>query len=449
MVKSLMVNLENKFFPPISDKQVKVVILITIPFLLVDSLINTVSDFLVHQTTSIWGISFFVVVSIVYAVSQQLLLRFVWNKTKDIRSKSLAIRRLLKTITVAQYSLLGILIIILYQILFMSHYNTSLLIWSTVISLLMSILVLGFLARQLFLWYKSNKGNSFVILSYALAFSIMTVTFSAGLILDLYNYSGKPEIVTANSEVNFASYDNVNWLVHLVYYIYNYSDLVSFILIWGATALLLLNYRRRLGVVKFWIIITLPLIYYLSTFVDVLGIYEPQTDSEKFYYYLYYSLNATIGGILFGLAFIVIAKRIDNQSIKGFMTLTAYGFVLLYISNVISLAARSYPPFGIATLSISGLSSFLLLAGLYSTAVILSKHAELRKSIRNSIEGQQSKLLDHIGMSEVQRDIDRKVTPLIERYAKEMNTQSSVDIAISKEEVKQYINEILQDLHKK
>ena len=86
MVKSLMVNLENKFFPPISDKQVKVVILITIPFLLVDSLINTVSDFLVHQTTSIWGISFFVVVSIVYAVSQQLLLRFVWNKTKDIRS---------------------------------------------------------------------------------------------------------------------------------------------------------------------------------------------------------------------------------------------------------------------------------------------------------------------------------------------------------------------------
>ena len=116
----------------------------------------------------------------------------------------------------------------------MSHYNTSLLIWSTVISLLMSILVLGFLARQLFLWYKSNKGNSFIILSYALAFAIMTVTFSAGLILDLYNYSGKPEIVTANSEVNFASYDDVNWLVHLVYYIYNYSDLVSFILIWGA-----------------------------------------------------------------------------------------------------------------------------------------------------------------------------------------------------------------------
>ena len=86
----------------------------------------------------------------------------------------------------------------------MSYYNTSLLIWSTVISVLMSILVLGFLARQLFLWYKTNKKKFiYYSLTYALAFAIMTVTFSAGLILDLYNYSGKPEIVTANSEVNF------------------------------------------------------------------------------------------------------------------------------------------------------------------------------------------------------------------------------------------------------
>ena len=91
----------------------------------------------------------------------------------------------------------------------------------------------------------------------------------------------------------------------------------------------------------------------------------------------------------------------------------------------------------------------MLLAGLYSTAVILSKHAELRKSIRNSIEDQQSRLLDRIGMSEVQRDIDRKITPLIQRFAKEMNAQTALDITISEEEIKQYINEILHDLHKK
>ena len=129
--------------------------------------------------------------------------------------------------------------------------------------------------------------------------------------------------------------------------------------------------------------------------------------------------------------------------------MAAYGFIFLYISSQATLVGPPYPPFGIATLDIGGLSSFLLLTGLYSTAVILSKHAELRKSIRNSIEDQQSRLMDHIGMSEVQRDIDRKVTPVIQRYAEQMNTQTAIDHSYFEEEIKQYIKEVLYDLYKK
>jgi hypothetical protein len=131
------------------------------------------------------------------------------------------------------------------------------------------------------------------------------------------------------------------------------------------------------------------------------------------------------------------------------MTLASYGFILLYISSQITLVACSYPPFGITTLFFAGLSSFLLLTGLYSTAISLSKHAELRKSIRNSIEGQHYRLIDHIGMSEVQRDINRRVTPLIQRYAEQLNTKTSIDLTISENEVKQYIEEILHELSKK
>ena len=70
------------------------------------------------------------------------------------------------------------------------------------------------------------------------------------------------------------------------HYIYHYLDLISFILIWGANALLLLHYRKRLGLVRFWIIISLPLVYYLGTFVEMIGLYEPQSDSELFFFYL-------------------------------------------------------------------------------------------------------------------------------------------------------------------
>jgi hypothetical protein len=417
--------------------------------LLIDSLINNVSDFLVPQTSSKLGVSFFVVLSIVFAISQYLLLRFVWWKTKDIRSKCFLINSLLKIVIASQYTLLTILIIIIYQILFTSQYNTALLIWSTVISFLFTIGLIGILSRQFFLWYRSYKRNSFIILSYALAFVIMSLTYSLALILDVYHLSSKQQIVTPNSEVSFPNYDNAGWLLLVFHYIYNYSDLISFILIWAATALLLLNYRRTLGLVKFWIIITLPLIYYLGTFVDIIGLYEPQTDSERFYYYLYFSLNATAGGLMFGFAFMVIANRIDNQSIRGYMTLASYGFILLYISSQITLVTCSYPPFGITTLFFSGLSSFLLLTGLYSTATSLSKHAELRKSIRNSIETEHSRLIDHIGMSEVQRDINRRVTSLIQQYSEQLNTQTAVDLTISEEEIKQYIKEVLHDLYKK
>ena len=444
-----MVDLKTIVSPVISNKQATLVIVITIPLLIVDSIIDNVSDFLIPQTTSTWGISFFVILSALIALSQHLLLRFVWSKTKDIRSKSFLFNSLLKVVIAFQYVLLAILIIVIYQILFTSKYNTALLIWSTVICNLLTISLLGVLARQFFQWYRYLKKNSFIILSYTLAFVIMSMTFAIALFLDLNTFSSKQDIATPTSEVSFANYDNAGWLLLVIRDSYDYLDLVSFVLIWMATALLLLHYRRRLGLLKFWIIITLPLIYYLGTFVDVVGLYEPQSDLESFYYYLYFSLNSTAGGIMFGIAFIVIAKRIDNQSIRGYMTLAAYGLILLNISSQIVLVTCAYPPFGIATIFYQGFSSFLLLIGLSSTAISLSEHAELRRSIRNSLEDQHSKLIGHIGMSEVQRDIDRKVTPLFQRYAEQMNTKTAIDLTISKEEVNQYIKEILQELYKK
>ncbi|MGA9317143.1 MAG: hypothetical protein WBV84_03715 [Nitrososphaeraceae archaeon] len=444
-----MVNLKTILFPSISNRQATLVIVITIAFLIPDTMLGTVSDFLIPQTTSIWGISFFILFSIIYAISQHLLLRFVWLKTKDIRSKSFLFNGLLKIVIVFQYTLLAILIVVIYQILFMSQYYTAFLIWSTGISFLLTISILGILARQLFLWYRYYRKGSFVIICYALAFVIMSMTFSLALLLDMYGFSNKQSIVTSSSEVAFTDYDNANWLIRGFYDIYQFLDLISFVLIWGANALLLLHYRKRLGLVKFWIIIGLPLVYFLSTFLEVIGLYEPQSDSEFFFFYLYASLNSTAGGLLFGITFITIAHKIDNQRIKGYMTLTAYGFILLYISSQVTLVASSYPPFGITTLLYSGLSSYLLLIGLYSTAVSLSQHAQLRKSIRNSIDEQHSRLIDGIGMSELQRDIDKRIAPLIQRHAEQMNIQTALDLTVSEEEVKQYMDEILRELHEK
>jgi hypothetical protein len=420
-----MVRLKTILFPSISNRQATLVIIILIAFLIPDTMINTVSDFLVPQTTSILGISFFIVISIVFAISQYLLLRFVWLKTKEIRSKSFLFNGLQKIVIGSQYILLLIIVIIIFQILFMSQFYTAFLIWSTIINLLLTISLLVILARQLFLWYLYYKRSSFVILSYAVGFVIMSMTFSLALILDLHNLSSKQDIVTSNSEVIFPDFNDANWLLLIFHYVYQYSDLISFIFIWGASALLLLHYRKRIGLIKFWIIISLPLVYYLGSIVEVVGLYEPQSDTEFYFFYLYISLYSIAGGLMFGITFIAIARKIDNPRIKGYMTLTAFGFILLYISSPMTLVATPYPPFGIASLSFSGLSCYLLLIGLYSTAVTLSRHAQLRKSIRSSINEQHSRLMDGIGMSELQREIDKRIKPLVQRHAKQMNMEAA------------------------
>lgn len=443
-----MINLKTLLFPSISDRQIKIVMIITIVFLISDTMISIVPDYLVAQTTSFLGISYFVVLSVMYAISQQSLISFSWLKTKAIRSKSFLFNGLLKIVIVCQFILLTILILLLYQILFMSQYYTVLLIWSTIISLSLTTIILSILSRQFILWYRYHRSDSFIVLAYSIAFIVMSIAYTSALFMDVFNLSNKQEIVTPNSEISFPNFDD-NWLLLIFSDIYQYSDLISFVFIWGATALLLLPYRKRLGLLKFWIVICLPLVYFLSSFVEVIGLYEPQSDSEIFYFYLYTSLNSTAGGLLFGITFMIIAKQINNQRIKGYMNLAAYGFILLFISNQITLVATSYPPFGIATLLFSGLSSYLLLIGLYSTAVSLSQHSQLRKSIRNSLDKQHSKLLDNIGISELQREMDRRITPVIQRYAKQMNMQSAIDLSISEEEVKQYMEEVLHDLHEK
>lgn len=214
-----MVNLKTILFPSISNRQSTLVVIITVAFLIPDTMIGTVSDFLVPQTTSVWGISLFIVISVVFAFSQYLLLRFVWLKTKDIRSKSFLFNGMLKIVIASQCTLIAILIVIIYQILFMSQYYTVLLVWATLISYLLTIVLLGTLARKFFLWYRYYKRDSLVIISYALAFTIISMNVSLSLVLDMHSFSSKQGIVNPNSEVIFLDFDNADWLILLFHYI--------------------------------------------------------------------------------------------------------------------------------------------------------------------------------------------------------------------------------------
>jgi hypothetical protein len=79
---------------------------------------------------------------------------------------------------------------------------------------------------------------------------------------------------------------------------------------------------------------------------------------------LIFNLSRIAGGILFGIAFWTIARHLpNNTAVKSYMIMAAYGLIIFYISNQAGSSLFQlggvYPPFGLLTDAIIGLSSYI------------------------------------------------------------------------------------------
>jgi hypothetical protein len=158
--------------------------------------------------------------------------------------------------------------------------------------------------------------------------------------------------------------------------------------------------------------------------MDDFDLYKPHSDEEWFYWYFYASLNSTAGGILFGAAFMLGAKHFpDKSSIKDYMIISGFGFILFFSAGQSTLTISPYPPFGFATMSFYGLSSFLILLGLYSSAISVSEDVELRKRIKKSTL-RESKFLDSMGTAHMEKELLKRMVLKVREEQKELARES-------------------------
>ena len=86
-----------------------------------------------------------------------------------------------------------------------------------------------------------------------------------------------------------------------------------------------------------------------------------------------------------------------DSILRKHMVIAAFGFLLFYVAGSASAAQAAYPPpFGIVSVSFTGLSCYLIYAGLCSSAVTISQDTTLRLSIRKTLTD-QAKFLDSMG----------------------------------------------------
>ena len=121
------------------------------------------------------------------------------------------------------------------------------------------------------------------------------------------------------------------------------------------------------------------------------------------------------------------------------------GLILLFTSNQATVLINlPYPPFGMATISFMGMSAYLVLLGIYFSAVSVAQDMNLRRSIRNSVE-RQFNLLDNIGMAEVQKEMERRVITLTKDLSAEIEHQTGVQPSLEGNELKDYVAQVIEE----
>lgn len=199
---------------------------------------------------------------------------------------------------------------------------------------------------------------------------------------------------------------------------------------------------------------SIPLLYFLSQFQPVvLNFLLSYVSNDPMLFSLVYvimiDVSRPIGGILFGLAFILVARKLQNQVVRGYMVISGIGLLLLLVSyEGQALVTAPFPPLGLLSGSYFGLASYLIFIGLYSSAVSISQDSRLRASIRKSVET-ELRFIGSIGDAEMDSRILNNVLITSRKFSKIMPEETGVYSSLSDEEIKEYIEEVLAATQRK
>jgi nitrogen-specific signal transduction histidine kinase len=434
-------------FRTCNNAHLYIITLLLISALIVDAVIVSVSDFLQDEIVSPPGIILFILTGLLFIVAQYIILQYVKRKTKDIRSKSHYLDILHKVVTVVQYGLCSIFIFVILEMLFGSRYHLANLFAAEFLSYILYISVLILFAERLLRWYRSYR-STLVVLLYGISAIILALTSSVAIIEDSLNMATKEPVITPAQPIVFPSIEPGTFVFFLSD-TYHYSDLISTVLVWSTTVLLLHHYFDRLPrqtKIKVWVLMTAPLIYFLGSFAGVFDLYSPETDTELFWFYIYTSLNSAAAGILFGLSFRIVAKSIRPQSAaREYMIMAAFGFALLFISSLSLLTPTPYPPFGLVGVSTMGLSAYLIFIGIYSSGISISEDLSLRRSIRKSAT-EEAQLLVSIGSAQMRQKLEKKVLQDASQEVEGMMKSTGIQPSLTENDMRAYLNAVIKEI---
>ena len=167
-------------------------------------------------------------------------------------------------------------------------------------------------------------------------------------------------------------------------------------------------------------------------------------------YVLIFSATRQVGAIFFGLTFWFASGLVYDDRIRRSLFVCSIGITILFSSIALSpLRYATYPPYGLITESFLPLGAYMLLVGIFTSAIHISRDGVIRKELYKSAVSQLD-LLRSIGTSEMEKEFEGRVKYLekVHRIS-EIPERSKLEEEIEVENVKKILHEVLEEVHSK
>lgn len=391
-----------------------------------------------------------------FVIAGTILLNWTYRITylKDIKNNNSKIYFILIFLI---YSILSsTLIITTIQISYLKSYSNIVFYLSSYISFISSLGFLSILSFKFFQWYL--KGKNKYTLFYGILFSLYCITLLIALIYLLSGLATHPSTInyTSPRELRAGTYSINIEFQNTIAILYDIFFIILFLLAWFLTILMLKQYSRRIGKYKFWIIISLPLVFYLIRFEGIiidlfntddilkfssLGTIYPNIGEAIYTAFINSNIQAT--GVFFGFSFLAILSKLKNSQLQNDMLITIIGMMILFASRDFhSIFLNSLPPNGVVTTSFMVLGSFMLFNGIISFLKLAVRDKEFYVDLITRLES-DTELLKNIIVSEKEMELTKKIKPLMD-YSHQWQKEHEYG-SMRPEEIKQIISDVISE----
>jgi hypothetical protein len=432
------------------------------------------ADAFVGELSSNLGIALFVSLAVIPNASGYYVLRrfiapvYKAHIASNASPSSLSFFRLTyNLLKVAFFSNAVFLAVIIIQIIVFSKFHVGLTVFSIQVNTVLAIILTTFLSYKFLSWYKGN--HDFTVLLFGLTFAIVAITWAIDdgtqtaffLLNDGLGRIEEPHMIPEEPEGSTnlqSSNQKSDPLLHTFFLLRLIPGRIAFVLYWIGTALLLRRYSTRIGRLKFWTIISLPIvILFVGSFFIFGGIVGTQLLRG-----VITAISTVVGGVLFGVIFLTIARGLEQKQqqyhsggssmISQYLTMSAFGIILYLVattppSHIIDWVHIPYPPFANVVWSFAAFAVYLYSFGFYFSTLAISQDTNLRKSVQK-LAIDEANMLHNLGFEQMQREIQERVVKLTKEQEELLKEQTGIEQQVSEEEMKEYVKEVMDRVGK-